>query len=144
MNYLLPNKLKRIGLVITPLGIVLWTALQLNYLSQPLAYITPANSNIGRIVLTILSFFTFLLGLYFIAFAKEKVEDEMVQRTRLDSFQFAAIVQMFFVIAGFVGILAYKDPGAEGMMLFFIAAVCLFWVCFISRFNYVLHIKIKE
>jgi ABC-type spermidine/putrescine transport system permease subunit I len=90
-----------------------------------------------------ISFFSFLGGIYFITFSKEKIEDEMVQRTRLDSFQFAAIIQILFIIMGFVSMAITKEPDKEGMMLFFVGVVLMFWICFIARFNYILHIKIR-
>jgi hypothetical protein len=48
----------------------------------------------------------------------------MVQRTRLDSFQFAALTQILVIITGFLVIIA-GDPGESGMMLFFIVLVLL-------------------
>jgi uncharacterized membrane protein len=94
-------------------------------------------------MVAIISFFSFLSGIYFVTFSKEKIEDEMVQRTRLESFQFAAIIQIIFMIAGFLLMLFAGDPGESGMMLFFIILVFLFWISFIGRFNYMLHVKLK-
>ena len=95
----------------------------------------------ANIAAAVLGFFSFLAGLYFISFSKEKVEDEMVQKTRLDSFQFAAFLQIIVTIAGFLIMLYVGDPGEGGMMLFFIVLVFLFWLSFIGRFNYILHVK---
>lgn len=67
----------------------------------------------------------------------------MIQRTRLDSFQFAALIQLLFIIIGFLSMLIFKEPDKEGLMLFFISVIILFWLCFIGRFNYILQIKIK-
>jgi len=91
------------------------------------------------------SHFVFLFlsaGIYFVTFSKEKIEDEMVQRTRLDSFQFAAIIQILFIIVGFFLMMILEEPGQGGLMLFFISMIFLFWLSFICRFNYILHIKI--
>ena len=84
-----------------------------------------------------------IIGLILTAFSKEKIEDEMVQRTRLDSFQFAALTQIIFTISGFLFMLFAGDPGESGLMLFFIVLVFLFWLSFIGRFNFILHVKLK-
>jgi hypothetical protein len=68
----------------------------------------------------------------------------MVQKTRLDSFQFAAFLQIIVTIAGFLFIMFAGDPGESGMMLFFIFLIFLFWLSFIGRFNYILHMKYKQ
>ena len=68
----------------------------------------------------------------------------MVQRTRLDSFQFAALVQIIVMIAGFLFMLFVGEPGKEGMIVFFVAAIFLFWLTFIVRFNYILHIRLRS
>jgi len=38
----------------------------------------------------------------FFRVSKEKMEDEMIQKTRLDSLRFAAFVQMIVIIVGFL------------------------------------------
>ena len=104
------------------------------------------NSNpfhIVNVTIAILSFFSFLSGIYFVTFSKEKIEDEMVQRTRLDSFQFAALIQIIVIILGFLAMLIFRDPGESGLLLFFIGILFLFWLSFIGRFNYILHVKFK-
>ncbi|MCC7031163.1 MAG: hypothetical protein IT257_12725 [Chitinophagaceae bacterium] len=77
-------------------------------------------------------------------FSKEKVEDEMVARTRLDSFQLAALVQLISMIVGFLSMIIIKEPDEGGWLLFFIGTILLFWIFFIGRFNYILHIRIRE
>jgi len=99
--------------------------------------------HIVNIAVAIIGFFSFLIGLYFISFSKEKVEDEMVQKTRLDSFQFAAFLQIIAIIVGFLYVLFAGDHGESGMMLFFIFILFLFWLTFIVRFNYILHVKYR-
>ncbi len=37
-----------------------------------------------------------------------------------------------------------KPPKDVGMMLFFIMAISLFWIVYIVRFNYVLHVGIPK
>jgi hypothetical protein len=68
----------------------------------------------------------------------------MVQKTRLDRFQFAAFLQIIVTIAGSLFMLFTGDPGKSGMMLLFIVLVFLFWLLFIGYFNYILHVKYKQ
>lgn len=140
------------GAVIAPMGLCLWLFMQLGYIKNLLIYVfgQPEEGykwsayQIANVVAAVLGFFAFLCGLYFFTFSKEKVEDEMVQKTRLDSFQFAAFLQIIVTIAGFLFMVFAGDPGESGMMLFFVALVLLFWMSFIGRFNYILHVKYKQ
>ena len=150
MKYLLPHRFKKIGALIAPIGFALWICMQFGYVTKVLFFLfgessaTQNNSfyHLVNVCFAILSFFSFLAGIYFVTFSKEKVEDEMVQRTRLDSFQFAALAQIIFIIISFLFMLIFKEPGEGGLMLFFIITIFLFWLCFIGRFNFILHIKI--
>jgi hypothetical protein len=148
MKFLLPHRFKIIGAIIAPAGFFLWLAMQFGYISKILVNTldgptTTSSHQVINVMVSIISFFSFLSGIYFVTFSKEKIEDEMVQRTRLESFQFAAIIQIIFMIAGFLLMLFAGDPGESGMMLFFIVLVFLFWLTFIGRFNYMLHVKLK-
>jgi hypothetical protein len=152
MNFLLPHRYKKIGAVIAPLGFCLWLVMQLGYIKNFLVYFFGQQDNgyewsayhVVNVVAAILGFFAFLSGLYFVTFSKEELEDEMVQKTRLDSFQFAAFLQIIVTIGGFLFMLFAGDLGEGGMMAFFIALVFLFWLSFIGRFNYILHVKYKQ
>jgi hypothetical protein len=148
MKFLLPHRFKIIGAIIAPAGFFLWLAMQFGYISKILVNTlgeptTTSSHQVINVMVAIISFFSFLSGIYFVTFSKEKIEDEMVQRTRLESFQFAAIIQIIFMIAGFLLMLFAGDPGESGMMLFFIVLVFLFWLTFIGRFNYMLHVKLR-
>lgn len=147
MKFLLPHQLKFVGAVCSPLGFACWAFMQLGYVSKLAASIfgsvQVSTLNIINSTVAIVSFFTFLGGVYLLTFSKEKIEDEMVQRIRLDSFQFAAFIQLLSIIGGFVVFLFSGDPGESGLMSFFILLVCLFYISFIARFNYVLHFNIK-
>ena len=87
--------------------------MQLGYIKRLLIYIFGQIEgsyewsvyHIVNVVAAVLGFFSFLVGLYFISFSNEKVEDEMVQKTRLDSFQFAAFLQIIVIIVGFLFIM---------------------------------------
>jgi hypothetical protein len=152
MKYLLPHRFKRIGVIIAPLGFFLWYAVMKNYVRDALIHLFGTDStgtntapyHITCVIIAIASFFSFLGGIYFMAFSKEKIEDEMVRQTRLESFQFAALIQIIFVLLGFVVIGFVWEPGNTGFILFFTGLILLFWISFIARFNYILHIKFKE
>ena len=152
MNFLLPHRYKNIGFVIAPLGFCLWLFMQLGYIKSLLIYFFGQLNgsyewsayHIVNIIAAVLGFFSFLAGLYFVSFSKEKVEDEMVKKTRLDSFQFAAFLQIIIIIAGFLFMLFARNLSESEMMLFFIVLVFLFWLSFLGRFNYVLHVKYKQ
>ena len=147
MKILLPHKFKKYGLVMAPLGFITWIAMQWGYSEAFLQLFIGENiqaiASINMLI-AILSFFTFLTAMYMLVFSKEKLEDEMIQQTRLDSFQFAALVQIGFIIIGFIAMLIIKGPGEGGLMLFFIVLLFVFWMSFILRFNYMLHIRIKQ
>jgi hypothetical protein len=148
MTYLLPHRFKMIGAIIAPIGFALWIFMQLGMVTRALNFfIEETSSNhfafhIVNVCIAILSFFSFLAGIYFVTFSKEKIEDEMVQRTRLDSFQFAALTQIIFIIVGFFSMMILEEPSQGGLMIFFISMIFLFWLSFICRFNYILLIKI--
>lgn len=152
MKFLLPHQFKKIGAIIAPLGFLLWACMQRGGITKLLALLFTENTvllsdaqyHFINVVVAIASFLSFLGGIYFVTFSKEKVEDELVQRTRLDSFQFAALIQILVIIAGFLLMLLIKEPGKDGMVLFFAGVVFLFWLAFIGRFNYILHVAIKE
>lgn len=151
MNLLLPHIFKKIGAAITPIGFLLWLSMQYGLVRQFLIWSLgkPTNSETAALyqainsAVAIISFMCFLAGLYFVAFSKEKIEDEMIQRARLDSFQFAALIQIIFVIIGFMIMIVYKEPSEGGLMLFFIVALASFWTSFIARFTYTLHVRLK-
>lgn len=137
-----------------PVGFLLWWAMQWGYITRLIAYLQNENysgtvslptfySTINTIV-AIIGFFSFLIGIYFLTFSKEKIEDEMTKLTRHDSFQFAALVQLICIISGFLLMLIFGDPSKDGMVLFFVFIVFVFWLAFIVRFNYILHIKIYK
>ncbi len=151
MLYLFPHKFKRVGLIIAPLGFALWLAMQYGMVSGFVEFVAAQlNTSVSRSWLQIVnvsvavsSFTGFLFGMYFLSFSKERVEDEMVQQLRLRSFQFAAFLQIISLIAGFFLILILGDPEAEGFMMFFILLFILFWLTYIVRFNYILHLKMR-
>jgi len=103
-----------------------------------------SHYHLVNVIIGILSFFSFLGGIYFVAFSKERHEDEMVKQVRLESFQFAALVQMISIIISCICIFIFGELGEGALMLFFIGEIFLFWLCFICRLNYILHIQLKN
>lgn len=91
---------------------------------------------IANVVVAVLGFFGFLIGLYFLAFSRERVEDEMVQRRRMESFRFAAVLQLLLFIVGFVAMLILGDPEGDGILGFMVLSVLVFWLAFVTRFHY--------
>lgn len=151
MNFLLPHGFKKIGAIIAPLGFLTWYCMQRGIFTRLFISVFGegkfANNSpfhLANVIIAIISFFAFVAGIYFVTFSKEKVEDEMVLRTRVESFQFAAFIQIIFLLLGFLAMVLFKAPGKEGMLLFFVSAILLSWICFIGRFNYILHVLIKE
>ncbi|TAH02129.1 MAG: hypothetical protein EAZ17_03950 [Sphingobacteriales bacterium] len=149
MKFLLPHRFKRIGAIMAPLGLLGWLLMQMGWIKKMLVLLFDLSTDelLTRnlnIMVAAISFFSFLAGIYMVSFSREKIEDEMVQRTRLESFQFAAVMQLLAVILGFVIMAIYKEPREGGMMLFFISLVGLFWLSFIGRFNYILHLKLRQ
>jgi hypothetical protein len=149
MKFLLPHRFKRIGAIMAPIGLLGWLLMQMGWIKKMLVLLfdLSADQLLTRnlnILVAAVSFFSILAGIYMVSFSREKIEDEMVQRTRLESFQFAAVMQLLAVILGFVIMAIYKEPREGGMMLFFISLVGLFWLSFIGRFNYILHLKLRQ
>lgn len=151
MKFLLPHRFKKTGLILAPSGFLLWLAMQRGYVTwlctelfgqdHPLPHY--GDYHFQNVAAATIGFFSFLIGLYFISFSKEKIEDEMVQRTRMDSFQIAALIQLVIIIFGFSTLLYLNLEEEITMLLIFILATIIFWLSFVVRFNYILHFKIK-
>lgn len=140
MPLLLPYHFKKIGLLITPIGLSLWLAMQKGLINTLLSDSTnPELINVLNTASAVVGFFSVLLGLYFLAFSKEKIEDEMIHQLRVESFQFAALLQIIFLITGFATMLFTREPDKEGMLLFFVLVLLVFWTGFILRFNFIVH-----
>ena len=152
MKYLHAHKFKQIGWVIAPAGIIAWTLMQRGYIEKWITSIVrltefelkASTYQITNTFVGITGFFACLIGLYLISFAKEKKEDEMINQTRLECVQFAALVQILLLISSFVVIFIIGEPDKEGFMLFFIGILLLFWVTYIARFNYIIYMKYQQ
>ncbi|GAA4279672.1 hypothetical protein [Gaetbulibacter aestuarii] len=143
MLKLLPNHFKKIGLFVAPLGLLLWVAMQKGLISDITLYFGLSNSTPLNIITAIVGLLSFLFGIYAMAFSKEKIEDEMIKNIRLESFRTAALIQIILITTGLILVGLMKEPPKDaGMMLFFIAAIIIFWFTYIIRFNYIVHFRI--
>ena len=137
-SLLLPNRFKKIGLVLLSLGLLVWI------LTQKELIFTDLDKTNKVITLTI-SFFCFLFGLYFFTFSKEPIEDEYINSIRLKSFQISSLIQMVFFIFSFILMFLFKNEpnGDEGLSTFLLSSIILYWLVYIVSFNYNL-ISIKR
>ena len=143
MLKLLPFRFKKLGAIIAPTGFILWLAMQVGWITKFSLLLGFSDPHIMNVTVAVIGFFSFLFGTYALTFSKEKREDEMIRKVRLESFQLAALIQMLFLILGLVIIGLMKNPPmGEGMMLFFIAAIFIYWITYIIRFNYIIHVGI--
>ena len=111
-SLLLPNRYKKIGWLLFPLGLIIWVATQTGMLDD---YV---NQLIKVLILT-LSFFSFLIVFYFVSFSKEPIEDEYITSMRLKSFQISAIIQMIYFLMAFTSMFLFhfKPNGDSGLVL---------------------------
>ncbi|HOZ68705.1 MAG TPA: hypothetical protein PLU11_12030 [Chitinophagaceae bacterium] len=141
MKFLLPHRFKKMGMLLLPLGLFLWVGGQSGLFNTLLTSLHFRRPGFQLILIT--GFFSFLAGIYFLIFSKEKKEDEFIRHIRLESFHFAALFQLlFFVLLFLVMAIFSLEPGGESaFMLLLAGAILLFWLSYIIRFNYILHIK---
>jgi hypothetical membrane protein len=143
-SFLLPYRFKPFGAVMMLAGLVIWIWGQLKLSQDSMAKyligIEAENAHLLKVTILVISFFSCLIGMFFLVFSKEKEEDEYVADLRLKSFQLAAFVQMtFFLIAFLYMFLFKKEPsGDAGLELFLIASIFLFWFSYISCFQFAL------
>ena len=132
-SFLLPNHFKKIGILLLPIGLIIWVFTQQGLIN------TELNHTLKVITLT-LSFFSFLFGLYFTTFSKEPIEDEYINSVRLKSFQISSITQMVFFLISFtlMFILNIEPIGDGGLSIFLLCSIILYWVMYIIIFNYTL------
>ncbi len=78
-----------------------------------------------------------LLSLFFIAFSREKLEDEFIVKTRLESLLWATYINLFLVIVVTLSIYGLNFYMAITNLVF------LQLIIFILRFNFILNWKIR-
>jgi len=76
-----------------------------------------------------------LIGLLLLAFSKEKVEDEWIQQVRLESFQWAFLVNSMLLIA--FTVFTHGSPFLSVMVYNMFTPLLIF----VARFYYVLYLK---
>jgi len=132
-SFLLPNRFKKIGIILFPIGFIIWI------ITQRGLFNTYLNHTMKVITLT-LSFFSFLFGLYFISFSKEPIEDEYINSVRLKSFQISSITQMVFFLISFIIMFLFNlEPnGDAGLSIFLLSSIILYWLIYMIIFNYTL------
>ena len=132
-SFLLPNRFKKIGIILFFIGLIVWMIIQRGLFN------TDLNHTLKVIALT-LSFFSFLFGLYFTTFSKEPIEDEYINSVRLKSFQISSITQMVFFLISFtlMFILNIEPNGDGGLSLFLLSSIILYWLMYMIIFNYTL------
>lgn len=143
MFKLLPHYFKKIGCIITPIGFLLWAIMQLGWVSEISESIDVRDATLLNIIVAVLGLLLFLFGIYSILFSKEKVEDEMINIVRLESFRLAALVQIVLIGIGLIIVGIMKNPPKDaGMMVFFMFSILIFWISYIIRFNYIIHFRV--
>ena len=132
-SFLLPKRFKKIGIILFPIGLIIWVITQRGLFNKEL------NHSMKVITLS-LSFFSFLFGLYFTTFSKEPIEDEYINSVRLKSFQISSITQMIFFLISFtlMFILDIEPNGDGGLSIFLLSSILIFWIMYIVIFNYTL------
>ena len=148
---LLPNKYKKVGWVLllpaTLMGIILmikgFEGIELNGKALALwhteifgerHFVQIIETNL---INTIVGIF-FIIGGLFVCFSKEKVEDEYISNLRLNSLQWAVIVNYLLLLLGFIFV--------YGTAFFNVMVYNMFTILiiFIVRFNYVLYAGSKS
>ncbi len=132
-RFLLSYQFKKAGALMAPLGFLIWALLQRNNILDD-------EHNTIKTGLLILGFCSFMIGMFFLVLSREKIEDEYTQKVRLESYQFAAILQ--FAILFTLTILAIVSENRLGVFVFEqipVFLIILFWVIYFIRFNWILH-----
>lgn len=145
-TYLLPNRFNYFGWSLMTVSILLWT-ISLLYqdsfefldatvftlagaeLLKPTEYFTLINVNLTFTIAGVL----FILGGMFVAFAKQKTEDEFSMNLRLLSFQWAILINYSLLLFCFIFI---YDLAFLNVMIYNVFTIL---ILFIIRFHYLLH-----
>lgn len=136
-KFLLPYKFKYWGAFMFPLGLFGWYLIQLRIKYKFMLWVDDLPFPSVPILLTIF-FFSGLFGLYFLLFSKEKKEDEYIRKIRLESFQFATLVQILSLTYSFIRLAFMKDPPRDHELMLFVKTLFVFWLCYIIRFNFIM------
>lgn len=139
-KFFLPNSFKKPGAFMAPTGLLVWILTQQDVFDKVLLP-NGQNSHVLKVVVLAVSFFSFLFGTYFVAFSKEKVEDEYIRNARLNSFQVAALFQLLLLVISFCSMFLFKlEPSGDGgLVIFLTCCILLFWLAYIVNFNLTLY-----
>jgi hypothetical protein len=124
---LLPNKYKTFGILLFTVSLIL--GILVRFRDFHFSFLTIDSINLtDEIALSGL-----ILSLLFIAFAREKNEDEFINHTRLESWQWAVLINYILLLIATWAIhgFAYIDVMMYNMLTI--------PIIFISRFHYVLY-----
>jgi hypothetical protein len=94
-----------------------------------------SNGQLQLYILDEIVTFSLLIGLSLLGFSKEKIEDEWVQKVRLDSLQWAILVNTALLLAF---TLLVHGLSFLGVMIYNMFTPLLI---FVGRYYYVLHLK---
>jgi len=139
-KFLLHWKFKYWGAYMFPLGFLGWFVAQMSNVYPFLHFLNFGYPYMQ--IFLIISFFSCLFGLLFLIFSKEKIEDEYVQKIRLESFQIAALLQIIYLLYSFIRLAVLKEDDTrnekEYFVFMFLRVLLVFWLAYIVRFNFVL------
>jgi hypothetical protein len=149
IRYLLPNKMKYVGWVITlPAFLLMIATLQFGFTFSFLDYARHVkNISFDNSFLFNIQFNNFtdeigsvllITGLLLIAFSREKDEDELIAKLRLESLQWAVLVNSLLIIVCII--LFYNELFLKIMAY----NICTPLILFIARFNLLLYIERKK
>ncbi len=129
-SLLLPNRYKKIGWLLFPLGLIIWASLQIGILDD---YV----NHLIKVSILTLSFFSFLIGFYFVSFSREPLEDEYISSLRLKSFQISAIIQMIYFLMAFTSMFLFhfEPNGDGGLASFLLISILIYWLAYLIVFN---------
>ncbi len=143
-NYLLPSGLRLPGIALSILGVLLLVAkYKFNYKPDFLNmkvfaiysyYIeTKTFSIVTNQMIEEIGGILLLIGLFFMAFSREKVESDIMDTIRLKSFILTAYINLIFIICS---ALFFFGFGFVGALVFFSVS----WLAvYLLVFNYLLH-----
>jgi hypothetical protein len=151
--FLFPNRFKRIGWLLTILFLGVGLAFMIYGLemSIPLLELTVpkwlfpfadgilgGNKDKAFITMNFTDEFITIaltIGLLLVAFSKEKIEDEFIAQTRLESLQWGVWLNAILLI---VGTLVFYDEHYFSVMIFNMFTPLIF---FVIRFSYIIYLK---
>lgn len=136
INYLLPNKLKTPGWIILGIGVVLWLLMLFHIKIE--AYMPAVYFNDGSYaehnhwflmvkddsILNEITGLFVIVGLLFVGFSKEKIEDERINKIRYESLLWALIVNSILMILALF--LIYGFPFVNIMIYNLVSVPILF------------------